>query len=126
MLAFVGATGLLYALGYMGEELTRGHVLHRRYNRFFCVFNFYLFAMLLATNVDNIALMWIAIEGSTLSAALLIGFEKTKAALEAGWKYIILSFVGNIMTLAQVSSWYQQLIKGLIIIIAVAVYKQRR
>jgi hydrogenase-4 component F len=99
MLAFVGATGLLYALGYMGEELTRGNVLHRRYNRFFCLFNLYLFAMLLAANVDNIALMWIAIEGSTLSAALLIGFEKTKAALEAGWKYIILSFVGIALAL---------------------------
>ena len=99
MLAFVGATGLLYALGYMGEEVTRGHVLHRRYKQFFCLFNLYLFAMLLAANVDNIALMWIAIEGSTLSAALLIGFEKTKAALEAGWKYIILSFVGIALAL---------------------------
>jgi ribose/xylose/arabinose/galactoside ABC-type transport system permease subunit len=39
---------------------------------------------------------------------------------------LILSFVGNIMTLEQVSSWYQQLIKGAIIITAVAVYKQRR
>ena len=39
---------------------------------------------------------------------------------------LILSFVGNIMTLEQVSSWYQQLIKGVIIITAVAVYKQRR
>ncbi|MDO8547390.1 MAG: hydrogenase 4 subunit F [Nitrospirales bacterium] len=99
MLAFVGATGLLYALGYMGEEVTRGHVLHRHYKRFFCLFNLYLFAMLSAANVDNIALMWIAIEGSTLSAALLIGFEKTKAALEAGWKYIILSFVGIALAL---------------------------
>ncbi|TAL09146.1 MAG: hydrogenase 4 subunit F [Nitrospirae bacterium] len=99
MLAFVGGTCLLYALGYMGEEVTRGHVLHRRYKQFFCLFNLYLFAMLLAANVDNIALMWIAIEGSTLSAALLIGFEKTKAALEAGWKYIILSFVGIALAL---------------------------
>ncbi len=99
MLAFVGATGLLYALGYMGEEIARGHVLFRRYKQFFCLFNLYFFAMLLAANVDNIALMWIAIEGSTLSAALLIGFEKTKAALEAGWKYIILSFVGIALAL---------------------------
>jgi ribose/xylose/arabinose/galactoside ABC-type transport system permease subunit len=38
---------------------------------------------------------------------------------------LILSFVGNIMTMEQVSSFYQDLIKGLIIIIAVAVYKQQ-
>jgi hydrogenase-4 component F len=99
MLAFVGATGLLYALGYMGEELTRGHLSLKRYGRFFCFLNLYLFAMLLAANLDNIALMWIAIEGSTLSAALLINFERTKTALEAGWKYIILSFVGIALAL---------------------------
>src|SRR5437763_7448979 len=39
---------------------------------------------------------------------------------------LILSFVGNIMTLEQDSSRYQQMIKGVIIITAVAVYKQRR
>lgn len=99
MLAFVGATGLLYALGYMGEELLRKQISPRRYQRFFCFFNLYLFAMLLAANLDNIALMWIAIEGSTLSAALLINFERTKTALEAGWKYIILSFVGIALAL---------------------------
>ncbi|MEK6683785.1 MAG: hydrogenase 4 subunit F [Nitrospirota bacterium] len=99
MLAFVGATGLLYALGYMGEELIRGHLSIKRYGRFFCFLNLYLFAMLLAANLDNIALMWIAIEGSTLSAALLINFERTKTALEAGWKYIVISFVGIALAL---------------------------
>jgi hydrogenase-4 component F len=99
ILAFVGATGLLYALGYMGEELGRGRLSFRRYTKFFAFFNLYLFAMLLAANLDNIALMWIAIEGSTLSAALLINFERTKTALEAGWKYIILSFVGIALAL---------------------------
>src|SRR6185295_5086891 len=44
-------------------------------------------------------IMWIAVEGSTLSAALLIGFERSKAALEAGWKYIIVSSVGIAMAL---------------------------
>ena len=55
--------------------------------------------MLLAVNLENIAIMWIAIEGSTLSAALLIGFDRSKAALEAGWKYIILSSVGIALAL---------------------------
>jgi hydrogenase-4 component F len=90
----VGGTGTLYAVGYMGEEFARGHLTLPRYGRFFCLFDLYLAAMLTAVNQDNIAIMWIAIEGSTLSAALLIGFERSKAALEAGWKYVILSAVG--------------------------------
>jgi hydrogenase-4 component F len=99
MLAIVGGTGLIYALGYMGEELSRGHLGYRRYRLFFCLLNLYLWAMLLAATIDNIALMWIAVEGSTLAAALLVGFERTKAALEAGWNYIILSFIGIALAL---------------------------
>jgi hydrogenase-4 component F len=94
IIGVVGGTGTLNAVGYMGEELTRGHLSVRRYCRFFCLFDLYLAAMLTAVNQENIAIMWIAIEGSTLSAALLIGFERSKAALEAGWKYVILSAVG--------------------------------
>lgn len=99
MLGFVGATGLLYAVGYLGEGLARGHVNPSRYRRFFTLFDLFLFTMLVAVSVDNIALMWIAIEGSTLAGALLVGFDRTKTALEAGWKYIILSFVGIALAL---------------------------
>ncbi|CAI4029852.1 hydrogenase 4 component F [Nitrospira tepida] len=99
ILGVVGGTGTLYAVGYMGEEMTRGHLAVQRYSQFFCLFDLYLAAMLTAVNQDNIAIMWIAIEGSTLSAALLIGFERSKAALEAGWKYVILSSVGIALAL---------------------------
>jgi len=99
IVGFVGATGTLYAVGYQGEEHDRGHLSLRRFKQFFCLFDLYLAAMLTAVNVENVAVMWIAIEGSTLSAALLIGFERSKAALEAGWKYIILSSVGIALAL---------------------------
>jgi hydrogenase-4 component F len=99
ILGFVGGTGTLYAVGYMGEEMDRAHLSLRRYSQFFCLFDLYLGAMLQAVNLENIAIMWIAIEGSTLSAALLIGFDRSKAALEAGWKYVILSSVGIALAL---------------------------
>ena len=99
IIGIVGSTGTLYAVGYMGEEFDREHLSLRRYIQFFCLFDLYLAAMLLAVNIENIAIMWIAIEGSTLSAALLIGFERSKAALEAGWKYVILSSVGIALAL---------------------------
>ncbi|TAJ23772.1 MAG: hydrogenase 4 subunit F [Nitrospirae bacterium] len=95
----VGGTGTLYAVGYLGEELDRGHVSMSRYRQFFCLFDLYLAAMLTAVNVENVAIMWIAVEGSTLSAALLIGFDRRKAALEAGWKYVVLSSVGIALAL---------------------------
>jgi hydrogenase-4 component F len=99
IIGFVGATGTFYAVGYMGEEMDRGHLSLRRYSQFFCLFDLYLAAMLLGVNQENIAMMWIAIEGSTLWAALLVGFDRSKAALEAGWRYIILSSVGIALAL---------------------------
>ena len=79
IIGFVGSSGTLYAVGYVGEELDRAHLSLTRYSQFFCLFDLYLAAMLLAVNLENIAIMWIAIEGSTLSAALLIGFDRSKA-----------------------------------------------
>ena len=99
IIGVVGSSGTLYAVGYVGEEMDRAHLSLRRYRQFFCLFDLYLGAMLLAVNLENIAIMWIAIEGSTLSAALLIGFDRSKAALEAGWKYVILSSVGIALAL---------------------------
>ncbi len=99
IIGMVGASGTLYAVGYLGEELDRGHLSLRRFRQFFCLFDLYLAAMLIAANLENVAIMWIAIEGSTLSAALLIGFERSKEALEAGWKYVILSSVGIALAL---------------------------
>jgi hydrogenase-4 component F len=99
LVGVVGASGTLYAVGYMGEQVDRGRLSPTRFARFFALFDLYLAAMLLAINLENVALMWIAIEGSTLSAALLIGFDRSKEALEAGWKYLILSSVGIALAL---------------------------
>ena len=44
--------------------------------------------------VDNLGLLWVAIEATTLVSALLVGFYRTRSALEAAWKYLILCTVG--------------------------------
>jgi ribose/xylose/arabinose/galactoside ABC-type transport system permease subunit len=38
---------------------------------------------------------------------------------------LVLGMVNNMLNLLRVSQWYQQLIKGLIIVAAVAIYKQK-
>ena len=45
---------------------------------------------------NNLAVMWIGIEATTIVSALLIGlgFHKRPLAIEAAWKYIILCTVG--------------------------------
>jgi hydrogenase-4 component F len=55
--------------------------------------------MLLAVLADNLGLMWIAIEGSTLASALLVGYYRRPGAVEAGWKYLLLCSVGITLAL---------------------------
>jgi len=47
----------------------------------------------------NVALMWIAVELTTLLSAFLVGFEDTPAALEAAWKYVVLTTLGAVLAL---------------------------
>jgi hydrogenase-4 component F len=42
----------------------------------------------------HLALLWVFIEASTLTSALLIYFEKKKSSLEAAWKYVFICSIG--------------------------------
>lgn len=55
--------------------------------------------MLLATLSNNLGLLWIAVEGSTLASALLVGYYRRPGAVEAGWKYLLLCSVGIALAL---------------------------
>lgn len=99
IIGLVASTGTLYAVGYLGEQMDRGHISFTKVRHFFVFFDVYLGGMLLALTVESLGIMWIAVEGATLSAALLIGFERSPRALEAGWKFVILSSVGIALAL---------------------------
>ncbi len=42
----------------------------------------------------HLALMWVFVEATTLTSALLIYFEKKKSSLEAAWKYVYICSIG--------------------------------
>ncbi len=56
----------------------------------------HLFAasMLLVPIADNLGILWVAVEATTLSSAFLVGFHRHRHALEAAWKYVVLCSVG--------------------------------
>lgn len=43
---------------------------------------------------NNLGLVWVAVEATTIVSALLVGFARTPHAIEAAWKYLILGSVG--------------------------------
>ena len=63
----------------------------RRFRIFSSLFTF---TMLLAVTANNVGVMWIAIEATTITSALLIPLHVTKASVEASWKYILIGSIG--------------------------------
>ena len=51
-------------------------------------------AMVLAVSANNIGVTWVAIEATTVITAFLVGHRRTRTALEATWKYVIICSVG--------------------------------
>ncbi len=58
-----------------------------------CLLGFFA-AMTLAICSTNLGLLWVAIEATTLVSAPLICFNRSAAALEAMWKYLLICSVG--------------------------------
>ena len=59
----------------------------------------FVFAMLLVALANNLGVMWVAIEGTTLASVFLVTFYGKVTSLEAAWKYAIIGGVGLSMAL---------------------------
>jgi hydrogenase-4 component F len=92
--AFVGVTTALFSRPYMRVELEHGRLTPRRLRLYHSMYQLFMFTMLLALTTNNMGLLWVAMEGATLSTVLLVTLYRTPASLEAGWKYFILCGVG--------------------------------
>jgi hydrogenase-4 component F len=60
----------------------------------------FAFTMLVAVTVQNVALMWVAIEATTITSAVLIPLRATKPSVEASWKYLVICSVGIALAFA--------------------------
>jgi len=103
IIAFVGATAALYSIGYLREDMKaqdvhRGAGL-RELRRYYALFNIFLFSMLVVPVSNSLGVLWIAIEGTTLASLFLVSFYRTREALEAAWKYVIVGSVGIALAL---------------------------
>ena len=92
--AFVAFTTALFSRPYMRIEQEHGRVNAARLRLYHSMYQLFSFTMLLCLLANNVGLMWVAMEGATLSTVLLVSLYRTPASLEAAWKYFILCSVG--------------------------------
>ena len=92
--AFVGFTTALFSRPYMRIEQDHGRLNPLRLRLYHSMYQLFMAAMLLALLTNNMGLLWVAMEAATLSTVLLVSLYRTRASLEAAWKYFILCGVG--------------------------------
>jgi hydrogenase-4 component F len=59
----------------------------------------FLSALTLVAATQHLALLWVAVEATTLATAPLVYFYRRRGALEAAWKYLLLCSVGIALAL---------------------------
>jgi len=97
MLSVIAALTLvtvIYSIEYMRHELDTSVINDGAHRHYYVLFNVFVFTMTIVPLSNNLAMMWISIEATTLVSALLVGFYRKKESIEAAWKYIMLCTVG--------------------------------
>ena len=92
--AFVGLLSASYGIGYLRRNEARGLVTPRMRREFHGLIPLYVFAMLLVSVANNLGILWIAVELTTLASVFLITFHDDDTSLEAGWKFLVLGSLG--------------------------------
>ncbi|WIV59134.1 proton-conducting transporter transmembrane domain-containing protein [Amycolatopsis nalaikhensis] len=103
---FLYAAAAVYSIGYLGSE--KDTVGAGRYAlRFYLGLNLFAWSMMCAPLMDGLALLWIAVEITTVVSALLVALDNTDRAAEAAWKYVLLASAGlGIGLLATIVMYY--------------------
>lgn len=93
----IGVIGMLvgvFSVPYVQHDVEAGHMKPQQVKNYYSFFSLFLFTMLLAATSNNIIMMWICVEATTLATVFLVGCYETKLALEAAWKYVIVCTAG--------------------------------
>ena len=97
--AFVAFTTSLFSARYVLHEVAIGRLPAGNLRFYHAMYQAFCFTMLLALTANNLGVLWVALEGATLTTVLMVGLYRTAAALEAAWKYFILCGVGIALAL---------------------------
>jgi len=95
LVAIVGFTATLFSWGYVRAVAHTS----RQIRVYYANYNLFLFSMLAVPLLIQPNLVWTAVELTTLFSVLLVSFENTGAALEAAWKYVVLTITGAAIAL---------------------------
>ncbi len=90
IVSFVCALAAVFSGGYMSQQ--KGH--EDRLWWFYSMYNLLVFALVVVPALAEPNLVWVGVELVTLFSVLLVSYENTVGALEAAWKFSVLTIMG--------------------------------
>ena len=90
----VGAMALAASPHYISHEFAANKLGPRDEGHYYALFLWFVGTLVAVPLVDNLGLLWVAIEATTVVSALLVGINRSPDAIEAAWKYLILGTIG--------------------------------
>ncbi|TNC24873.1 proton-conducting transporter transmembrane domain-containing protein [Amycolatopsis alkalitolerans] len=102
MLIVIGAVALVAATAtpaYLRAEMAAKRASSRTAARHSLLVQLFLAAMALAVLAANLGVVWVAVEATTIFTALLVGQRRTRTAIEAAWKYVVICSTGIALAL---------------------------
>ena len=96
-----------YSIGYLRDDQNSGALGNdedgreqlRQLRMYYSLTPPFVFSMLFMAVANNLGVMWVAIEATTLASIFLVTFYGKVTSLEAAWKYAIIGGVGLSMAL---------------------------
>jgi hydrogenase-4 component F len=107
--AFVVLVCAPYAVGYLRREEADHHLAPSndahgtdalpKLRMYYMLTPLFVFCMFLVVVANNLGVMWIAVESTTLASIFLVTFFGRPTSIEAAWKYAMIGSVGLSMAL---------------------------
>ncbi len=102
MLVVIALVALIATAGtpaHLQEEVRTHRMTVRTCTQHSILVQLFLAVMAAAVLAANLGIMWVAIEATTVVTAFLVGQSRSRAAVEAAWKYVVICSTGIALAL---------------------------
>jgi hydrogenase-4 component F len=94
VIAVIGLCSALVSPSYLRTSGRSWFTAARSRRAYYAALYAFWAALLIVPIAGNLAVVWLVVETTTAASALLVAFTGRREALEAGWKYLVLTTLG--------------------------------
>jgi hydrogenase-4 component F len=113
IIAIIGWTAAINSIGYIRHEYLEGAIDQKQLSQYYFWYHFFIASMLMVCVVNNMGLLWVGIEATTIVSAFLVALYRKGEALEAAWKYLMICGAGIAIALLGVILLYSTVVNTL-------------